>query len=71
MNIKKIFLLAALGVVALSSQAQLNLPKTKIGGTEFYYYVAGSNESIYDVAARLGVTKDYIIKNNPEKKINT
>ena len=66
MNIKKIFLLAALGVVALSSQAQLNLPKTKIGGTEFYYYVAGSNESIYDVAARLGVTKDYIIKNNPD-----
>ncbi len=55
-----------MGVVALSSQAQLNLPKTKIGGTEFYYYVAGSNESIYDVAARLGVTKDYIIKNNPD-----
>ena len=52
--------------VALSSQAQMNLPKTVIDGTEYYYYVTGSNESIYDIAAKLEVTKDFIIKNNPD-----
>lgn len=66
MNIKNIALLVVFAFAALSSQAQLNLPKTVIGGTEFYYYVTGSNESIYDIAAKLGVTKDYIIKNNPD-----
>ncbi len=66
MNIKKIILLATIAFAALSAQAQLNLPKTNIDGTEFYYYVTGSNESIYDIAAKLGVTKDYIIKNNPD-----
>ena len=66
MNIKQFILLAFMAVVALSSQAQLNLPKTNIDGTELFYYVTGSNESIYDIAAKLGVTKDYIIKNNPD-----
>ncbi len=66
MKIKNIILLAVMAFAALSSQAQLNLPKTNIDGIELYYYVTGTNESIYDIAAKLGVTKDYIIKNNPD-----
>ncbi|MBQ9556792.1 MAG: LysM peptidoglycan-binding domain-containing protein [Muribaculaceae bacterium] len=46
--------------------AQMNLPKTIVGGNEYYYYDAGANESIYDIAAKLGLTKDYIIKYNPD-----
>ena len=66
MRLKNIVILAAMAFVALSSQAQMNLPKTVIDGIEYYYYVTGSNESIYDIAAKLGVTKDFIIKNNPD-----
>ena len=66
MRIKHILVLAILGIVALSVQAQKNLPKTTIDGAEFYYYVPSAGESIYDIAAKLGVTKDEIIKNNPE-----
>ena len=66
MKVKKIFALALVAFAAMTSQAQNSLPKTSIGGHEFYYYEAGNNESIYDIAAKLGVTKDEIIKNNPE-----
>ena len=60
---KSILLFAAL--VSFCAQAQFNLPKTIVGGQEFYYYEVGANESIYDIASTLGVTKDFIIQNNP------
>ena len=66
MRIKHIIILAILGVVAFSAQAQKNLPKTAVDGAEFYYYVPSAGESIYDIAAKLGVTKDEIIKYNPD-----
>ena len=44
----------------------MNLPKTSVGGHEFYYYDANAGESIYDIAAKLAITKDNIIKNNPD-----
>ena len=65
MNIKHLCALAAIVLSAASMQAQTQLPKTVIGGHQLYYYEVGANESIYDIAAKLGVTKDYIIKNNP------
>ena len=65
MRPKHILLVAATALVALFSQAQSSLPQTVIGGQSFHYYVVGTGESIYDIAAKLGVTKDYIIKNNP------
>ena len=65
MKFKNIIALAFLAIASTSLQAQSNLPKTMVAGHEFYYYEAGANESIYDIAAKLGVTKDYIIKNNP------
>ncbi len=65
MSIKHIFIVAILAIASTTMSGQTQLPKTTIGGHEFYYYETGSHESIYDVAAKLGVTKDYIIKNNP------
>ena len=50
----------------MASQAQSNLPQTSIGGNQYYYYDVKAGESIYDVAAKVGVTKDDIIKNNPD-----
>ena len=66
MKFKNIILLAVLPLVAFVAQAQMNLPKTQIGGVEFYRYDTSAGESIYDIAAKLGVTKDFIIKNNPD-----
>ena len=66
MSIKHIISSAFLACVALMSQAQYNLPKTTVGGRSVYYYEVTAGESIYDIAAKLGVTKDEIIKNNPD-----
>lgn len=65
MRFKNIIALAVFACAATSIQAQFNLPKTTVAGHQVYYYEAGANESIYDIAAKFGVTKDYIIKNNP------
>ena len=48
------------------AQYNLNLPKTVIAGNEYYYYETSEGESIYSIASKLGVTKDEIIKNNPD-----
>ena len=66
MSIKHIILLAFVALVTIVSQAQSSLPKTTVGGHQFYYYEVGAGESIYDIASRLGITKDEIIKNNPD-----
>ena len=52
MKFKNIIALAIAAIAATSLQAQSNLPKTTVGGHEFYYYQAGAKESIYDIAAR-------------------
>lgn len=65
MNIKHVVVLAAFLMATATIQAQTNLPKTTIAGHQFYYYETGAGESIYDIAAKLGVTKDYIVQNNP------
>lgn len=66
MNFKNILAIIALAIFALPSMAQMNLPKTIVGGNEYYFYDTSSGESIYDIAAKLGVTKDDIIKYNPD-----
>lgn len=66
MNIKNVLILLSYAVATLTVQAQMNLPRTVVDSNEYYYYVAGDNESIYDIAAKLGVTKDFIIQNNPD-----
>ena len=66
MSIKSLFVIAVVALTSLSVQAQQHLPKTTIAGHEFYYYETAKGESIYDIAAKLNVTKDEIIKNNPD-----
>ena len=66
MSIKSLFVIAVVALASLSVQAQQHLPKTTIAGHEFYYYETAKGESIYDIAAKLNVTKDEIIKNNPD-----
>ena len=66
MDFKQILTLAVITLSAFIGQAQNNLPKTTVAGHEFYYYETRAGESIYDIAAKLGVTKDDIIKNNPD-----
>ena len=66
MKLRNIFTLAALCLSTSVACAQMALPKTQIGGVEFYRYDTSAGESIYDIAAKLGVTKDYIIQNNPD-----
>lgn len=66
MKIKHIFTVAALALSALLASGQTSLPQTTIAGHQFYYYEIKSGESIYDIAAKLGITKDEIIKNNPD-----
>lgn len=67
MNFKHILAITALCLGSLFTlEAQTGLPQTSIGGIAFYYYEAGAGESIYDIAAKLGITKDDIIRNNPD-----
>jgi len=54
-------------LVSLSVRAQYtSLPKTTINGNEYYYYQTNTGESIYDIARKLGVTKDDIVRYNPD-----
>ena len=66
MKTKNIIVVAVLSLLAFTAQAQMNLPRTQIGGHEYYRYDTSAGESIYDIAAKLGITKDYIMKNNPD-----
>ena len=66
MKFKHIVALATFAFAAQVAMAQMNLPKTVVKGTEYYYYDAGERESIYGIAAKLNVTKDEIIKHNPD-----
>ena len=66
MRFKHILLLAVAALSITAAQAQTNLPKTTIAGTQFYYYEVQQGENIYSIANKLGITKDEIIKNNPE-----
>lgn len=48
------------------AQAQLSLPIKTISGKSFYYYeVKNNKESVYEIAHKMGVTKDQLIKYNP------
>ena len=66
MSTGKLITLAVFLFVALLAGAQSSLPKTTIAGHEYYYYDTSDGESIYSIASKLGVTKDEIIKNNPD-----
>lgn len=63
-NILKYALTAAM--LAVASQAgAIELPKKKINGRSYYYYMVQPKETIYSLCQRLGLTKDEIIRYNP------
>ncbi len=66
MKLKHIFSIVAAVFSIAAVQAQVNLPKTTIAGSQFHYYEVQQGENIYSIANKLGITKDEIIKNNPE-----
>ncbi len=67
MRFYKTFMAAAamLLMAQMPLSAQLRLPVKTIGRESFYYYKVKKNESVYEVAQKLRVTKDDIIKYNP------
>ncbi len=51
---------------AMPAMAQLNLPTKRLGNDDYYYYKVKSNESVYGVAEKIGVTVNDIVKYNPQ-----
>ena len=69
MNMKKFLVFAIMLLVATSTiSAKLNLPTNKLGNETFYYYEVKKNETIHDIANKIGVAKDIILKYNPSAR---
>ena len=49
-------------LLGATMSAKLNLPTKTLGTERFYYYEVGKNETIHDVATKIGVSKEDIIK---------
>ncbi len=66
---KKFLALAILFVTATCTvSAKLNLPTKRIGNETFYYYEVKKNETVQDIASKIGVNKDLILKYNPSAR---
>lgn len=61
---RNIFLCAAVSVMALGANA-VDLPIKRVNGKDYYYYTVQRNESLMDVAQKLGITRDDILNSNP------
>lgn len=58
----------ALGIAMWMAQLgafALDLPVKDVNGRQCYYYTVSNGETVYGVAAKLGLTRSDIIKNNP------
>ncbi len=66
---KKIITLAILLVAATCTlNAKLNLPTKRLGNETYYYYEVKKNETVHDIANKIGVNKDLILKYNPSAR---
>lgn len=66
---KKFIALAILLVAATCTiSAKLNLPTKKLGNETYYYYEVKKNETVHDIANKIGVNKDIILKYNPSAR---
>lgn len=54
----------ALSLLAGAAWA-LDLPVKRINGKDYYYYAVQRGESLMDVAKKIGVSRDDILRNNP------
>lgn len=69
MNIKRfVSLVIAMVFVTSTISAKLNLPTKTLGTERFYYYEVGKNETLHDIATKIGVSKEDIIKFNPSAR---
>lgn len=68
MDIKRTLTLAILVVFACSAFAKLNLPVKQLGSDKYYYYEVKKNEQLGDIATKIGVSKEDIIKFNPSAR---
>ena len=69
MIIKRTLALAILIAIAGTMLAKLNLPTKKLGNEMYYYYeVQKNNETLPQIASKIGVTKEDIVKFNPTAK---
>lgn len=65
----KIFTVCALvGTMAFNSWADnlSDLPVTKVGGRDCYYYEVQPKETVYSLCRRFGVSRDELLKHNPD-----
>ena len=66
---KKFLTLAILLVAATCTlSAKLNLPTKKLGNETYYYYEVKKNETVQDIAKKIGIDKDIILKYNPSAR---
>ncbi|MBR5639516.1 MAG: LysM peptidoglycan-binding domain-containing protein [Muribaculaceae bacterium] len=66
---KKFLALAILLVAATCTlSAKLNLPIKRIGNDSYYYYEVKKNETVQDIANKIGVNSDIILKYNPSAR---
>ena len=70
MMIMKKFLAFAILLAATTCtiNAKLNLPTKKLGNESYYYYEVKKNETVLDIANKIGVAKDIILKYNPSAR---
>ncbi len=65
----KIFTVCALvGTMAFNSWADnlSDLPVTKVGGRDCYYYEVQPKETVYSLCRRFGVSRDELLEHNPD-----
>ena len=69
MIIKRTIAVAVIALLAAGHiNAKLNLPTKKLGNESYYYYEVKKNETVADIASRLGISRDDIIKYNPSAR---
>ncbi len=58
----------AIGVALTSALATfaLDLPKRTVNGKEYYFYEVPAKETIYSITRKFGVTRDEIVRYNPQ-----
>ena len=57
-----------LAATTCTINAKLNLPTKKLGNESYYYYEVKKNETVLDIANKIGVAKDIILKYNPSAR---
>ena len=66
MKWKFTFLAFMLCSTIFCANSQLPLPIRTIGGEKYYYYEVKNKETIYSISNKLGISKEAIIRYNPD-----